>query len=91
MHVCQEVAGYAPIFRSVPLRDYFSLRAPSGPLMHPSGAYGYPNRVPIEKKNIKSCGGRGWVEAGADIAAHSLLDPEVYGQSYPHIFFLFFF
>ena len=42
------------------------------------------------KKNIKSYGGRGEVEAGADIAAHSLLDPEVYGQSYPHIFFFFF-
>ena len=32
----------AHLFRSVPLRDYFSLRAPTGPIMPPSGAYGYP-------------------------------------------------
>ena len=46
---------------------------------------------PLKKNKIfKSCG-EGWVEAGADIAAHSRLDPEVYGQSYPHILLFFYF
>ena len=52
-HVCQEVAGMqAPIFRSVPLRDYFSLRAPSGPLMGTlSGTHvGTPMGHPLFKK-----------------------------------------
>ena len=42
----------APIFRSVPLRDYFSLRAPSGPLMGTlSGTHvGTPMGHPLFKK-----------------------------------------
>ena len=40
------------LFRSVPLSYFFLLRAPTGPIMPPSGACGHPYGAPTFKNNI---------------------------------------